>query len=196
MDEDTGTTTDAQDDAQDEPQPADGVSRMLALLADMARKEPDGRLAGQLELIRVRAQRAGIMLDQAPVQLSRARRQIVLAGVAAGFSVSRAADLAGVTPSSVYQAKARDPEGFGAELEAAREIGVDEIEDRLRDIALRGPIDSMASVTAGRIVLEGNAQRYKRGQAARQPAKVETTFSQGPDGRPQISVSVGQPGPD
>ena len=71
------------------------------------------------------------------------KRQILLEIVAAGYSVTTAAQRAGMSRRSVYDWKADDPL-FAADLRAAYEEGTDRFADALMDRALLPDHDALA----------------------------------------------------
>jgi hypothetical protein len=88
------------------------------------------------------------------------QRSLVVEGISSGLSLSAACDFVGVHSSTIYREIRRDRE-FAEAVETARELACDVAEERLEEIALDGPLDSMATVRAAEAVLRRRSARYR-----------------------------------
>ncbi|MEY4761790.1 MAG: hypothetical protein RLZZ200_1646 [Pseudomonadota bacterium] len=129
---------------------------------------------------------AGFDLAKRGVPASKERKALWCALLAAGVSVADTAALVGISRSTMYRQRYKDP-AFAADWDAALEMSIDPIEQRLKDISLTGPVDSMATVRAAEILLKGRSSRYAQGGPAR-GLKVESKT--GGDGTKEFSVTL------
>jgi hypothetical protein len=120
-------------------------------------------------------------------KLTRREKEEYLLLVSAGLSQAQACQLLGIWQQAVEQATRDDP-SFRAALEGALEQRLEEVEERLRQIALYGDTRAMTTVRAAETLLRA---RYR---SLRPPAYGATATVDGSAG--VISVKVGTPIPD
>lgn len=101
------------------------------------------------------------------VTLDKRRRKRVIEYLAAGLSISQAAQRIGMTPTTIHRARRESPE-FDDAVIAAIEIGTDPVVERFVAIAMHGNPESMATIRAGEVVLKGRNAAYRdRGGSVR-----------------------------
>ncbi|MEZ4494692.1 MAG: helix-turn-helix domain-containing protein [Dehalococcoidia bacterium] len=139
--------------------PVDDLVALLEEVADCDGVSPELRNRAANMYVawqrRVRQHRA-----RAGRPISAEQKALVVDAIAAGLSLRAACDLAGVHNSTIYREIRRDPE-FGAAIEDARLVAASFAEERLEEIALDGPLDSIATVRAAEIVLRHRTARYR-----------------------------------
>ena len=101
------------------------------------------------------------------VTLDKRRRKRVIEYLAAGLTISQAAQRIGMTPTTIHRARRESPE-FDDAVIAAIEIGTDPVVERFVAIAMHGNPESMATIRAGEVVLKGRNAAYRdRGGSVR-----------------------------
>lgn len=143
---------------------------------------------------RVAADRMARERRKRPTPLSAERREGFLAALAAGIPVKTAADMVGVSLSTLYREK-RNSERFRQDWEAALEVGVGEIEERLRRWTMAETADGLPTVSqvrAAEVLLKSRSRRFNAPAAERQAeARLDA-----PNGSGSLTVRIGTPGPD
>lgn len=176
------------------PTAAADEARFLASLPD-AERELYHRLSSEEQARwRVAAERMARERRKRPTPLSTERREGFLAALAAGIPVKMAADMVGVSLSTLYRERARS-ERFRADWDAALEAGVGEIEEKLRRWTLAETPDGLptvAQVRAAEVLLKQRSRRFNSGGEPREAsARLDA-----PGGAGSLTVRIGTPGPD
>ena len=105
------------------------------------------------------------------VSFDKRRRKAFIEYLAAGLSISAAAHQIGMTPSHIHHVRRQSVE-FDEAVTAAIELGTDPVADRMVAIALHGNPESMATVSAAKLVLQGRNAAYRdRGGSVRMERK-------------------------
>src|SRR5690606_19007563 len=105
-----------------------------------------------------------------PTPLSNERKEGFLAALAAGIPVKQAADMVGVSLSALYRERSVS-ERFRADWEAALEVGVGEIEERLRrwvEASTDDGLPTVAQVRAAEVLLKSRSRRFNAPAGERQ----------------------------
>lgn len=110
--------------------------------------------------IRAAAAQLGFAAGLRGVSATKEQIEAFLIGVAAGMPIAQAAAMANVDARSMYRRRRNDAD-FRHDWDAALEISLGAIDDRLEAIALYGKADSMATVRAAE-VLHGARSMAKR----------------------------------
>lgn len=127
----------------------------------------DGAAAGVAGRLRAAAERMRHDARTLQVPISAERRELFLAGLRAGISVSRSCRAAGIAERTAYRERGRN-EAFARDWADALEAAVEPLEDRLEEIAYEGDMGSMATVRAAETLLRGRSRRYANHPAPQQ----------------------------
>lgn len=101
------------------------------------------------------------------VSFDKRRRKTFIELLASGLSISAAAHRIGIAPTTIYHNRRTDPL-FDEAVTSAIELGTDPVADRMVAIALHGNPESMATVSAAKLVLQGRNAAYRdRGGSVR-----------------------------
>ena len=141
-----------------------GAALEMALAAVEAAPSPAAGVAGRL---RAAAERMRHDARTLQVPISVERRELFLAGLRAGISVSKSCRAAGIAERTAYRERARN-EVFAREWAEALEAAIEPLEERLEEIAYEGDMGSMATVRAAETLLRGRSRRYANHPAPQQ----------------------------
>ena len=143
---------------------------------------------------RVAADRMARERRKRPTPLSSERKLGFLAALAAGMTVQQAADMVGVSLSTLYREKSKS-ERFRQDWESALEVGVGEIEERLRRWTMADTPDGLptvAQVRSAEVLLKSRSRRFNAPAGEREAsARLDA-----PGGAGSLTVRIGTPGPD
>lgn len=169
-------------------------ARFLATLP-AAERELYQRLGpDEQERWRVAAERMARERRKRPTPLSAERREGFLAALAAGMTVQQAADMVGVSLSTLYREK-RNSTRFRDDWDAALEVGVGEIEERLRrwvEAQTDDGLPTVAQVRSAEVLLKSRSRRFN---APNEPREASARLD-APNGTGSLTVRIGTPGPD
>jgi len=149
--------------------------------------EDDWKLE-QAQKIRARLEELGVQRKR-NYPLTKQRREILLLAVAAGATVTNACEIAQVPHSTVMKERRRNPE-FAQQWQDALDVSVSALEERMEFIFLHGPLDSVATVNAGKTLLAARSSRYNDRAPRSASASIEAP------GGGKMTVHIGTPGPD
>jgi hypothetical protein len=124
--------------------------------------------------------------------VSQTQIEVFLELLALAKPVRASAQAVGINVRTFYELRRREP-WFAEAWEDAREHAVGDIEEALRESAIKAPLDSMARVRAGEVLLKRFVPGFGQPRVPL-PQQATATIDAG-DGR-QLRVSVGTPIPD
>lgn len=123
------------------------------------------------------------------VAMTKERRRLFLDVLTSGGTVAQAVEAAGLSISTVYRERKRDPK-FAEAWAVALEASCGPIEELLLQTAMYAPLESMARVRAAESLLGARSAAYRKGGGG-----AAVTMKRGADGD-SLTLALGTPLPD